>query len=423
MLILKPLTIDWSVADAYLLDLFITDLPGCESEVLPAIADHRAVLTKLPLPKIVTKRISRQGWIFQLAKWKELMEALSKWNWQKLDEGTAEDAVNYFYDILRMHMKKYIPFRAFQEKKMSHPWINEKCEAAIARKNVCVDQASDDFKIAQIECARILGEEHEKYIEELRIKISGLKKGSKQWWKLNRELLDKRAKTTSMPPLKANGVWTTDSKEKANLIANTLKTKAKLPEEKIDCPFFGEVLQDGTDFVCMRTRNTLKLLLKLDESKATGHDQIPAKFLKKVAHCIAAPLTKICRRMFHEGCWPECWKLHTICPLYKKKSAFDPGNYRGVHLTPILSKIAEHVIGKYLIDYLRKNSFGPNQWAFTPGRSARDLVTCLIMKWILAFSKGLKVERIWEISRERSIEFAKNFLWPNFRQQESVKSF
>ena len=95
--------------------------------------------------------------------------------------------------------------------------------------------------------------------------------------------------------------------------------------------------------------------------------------------------------MFHEGCWPECWKLHTICPLYKKKSAFDPGNYRGVHLTPILSKIAEHVIGKYLIDYLRKNSFGPNQWAFTPGRSARDLVTCLIMKWILAFSKGLKV--------------------------------
>ena len=41
--------------NAYLLDLFITDLPGCESEVLPAIADHRAVLTKLPLPKIVTK--------------------------------------------------------------------------------------------------------------------------------------------------------------------------------------------------------------------------------------------------------------------------------------------------------------------------------------------------------------------------------
>ena len=95
--------------------------------------------------------------------------------------------------------------------------------------------------------------------------------------------------------------------------------------------------------------------------------------------------------MFHEGCWPEFWKLHTICPLYKKKSAFDPGNYRGVHLTPILSKIAEHVIGKYLIDYLRKNSFGPNQWAFTPGRSARDLVTCLVMKWILAFCKGLKV--------------------------------
>ena len=116
----------------YLLNSFMTDLSRCESEILSVIADHRAVLTKLPLPKIEMKHISRHGWIFQLAKWGGLKEALSEWNWEKLNEGSVDDAVKYFYDILRMFMKNYIPYRAFQEKKMSHPWINEKCEAAIA---------------------------------------------------------------------------------------------------------------------------------------------------------------------------------------------------------------------------------------------------------------------------------------------------
>ena len=44
-----------------------------------------------------------------------------------------------------------------------------------------------------------------------------------------------------------------------------------------------------------------------------------------------------------------------------------------------------------LIRYLQRSHFGRNQWAFSPGRSARDLVTALIMKWILAICKGLKI--------------------------------
>ena len=65
-----------------------------------------------------------------------------------------------------------------------------------------------------------------------------------------------------------------------------------------------------------------------------------------------------------------------------------PGNYRGVHLTAILSKIAEKVIGKNLLEYLHTGEFGSSQWAFTPGLSARDLVAALVMSWILAFLHG-----------------------------------
>jgi hypothetical protein len=83
--------------------------------------------------------------------------------------------------------------------------------------------------------------------------------------------------------------------------------------------------------------------------------------------------------------------LHNICPLYKRKSAFQAGNYRGVHLTSILSKVAEKVIGKRLISFLQSGKFGDAQWAFSPGLSSRDLVTALVMSWILSIGSGSKI--------------------------------
>jgi hypothetical protein len=83
--------------------------------------------------------------------------------------------------------------------------------------------------------------------------------------------------------------------------------------------------------------------------------------------------------------------LHLIVPIYKKGAAFNAGNYRGVHLTTILSKMAEKVIGARLVPFLKRYVFGDNQWAFTQGLGARDLVTMLMMSWILAVCSNKKI--------------------------------
>ena len=80
-----------------------------------------------------------------------------------------------------------------------------------------------------------------------------------------------------------------------------------------------------------------------------------------------------------------------IAPTYKKGSAFNAGNYRGVHLTSVLSKIAERVIGARLTPFLHQNAFGNIQWAFSTGLGSKDLVTMLLMSWILADCSGKKV--------------------------------
>ena len=80
-----------------------------------------------------------------------------------------------------------------------------------------------------------------------------------------------------------------------------------------------------------------------------------------------------------------------IVPIFKKGSAFNAGNYRGIHLTSVLSKVAERVIGARLTPFLQANAFGDNQWAFSKGLGSKDLVTMLMMTWILAVCSGQKI--------------------------------
>ena len=181
-------------------------------------------------------------------------------------------------------------------------------------------------------------------MQTIRLKLQNLRRHSKQWWRINRELLRKKASMTSIPTLRDDSGWLTDAKDKADAFARTFSGKAQLPEEVVDTPFFGSPENQLDEFVVFRSRACKKLLRNLDESKATGNDNISAVILKKLADNIAVPFTMVCRRLFYEGCWPTIWKFHLIVPIFKKGAALKPSNYRGVHLTTILSKVAEKLI-------------------------------------------------------------------------------
>ena len=133
-----------------------------------------------------------------------------------------------------------------------------------------------------MECKKTLAEEYQAYLQELRKKLAALPKGSKRWWKLNRELLQKKAKISSMPPLRDGTNWLDDAKMKADHLAATMAKKATLPPEAVDCPFFGYSDNDFDEFNALRSRYTKTLFNKLDETKATGPDKIPAAILKKI---------------------------------------------------------------------------------------------------------------------------------------------
>jgi len=113
------------------------------------------------------------------------------------------------------------------------------------------------------------------------------------------------------------------------------------------------------------------------------------RILKKIRWKIANPLAILFRRILVEGCWPAIWKFHWICPIFKKGSIYCAANYRGVHLTTLLSKICERVVGSPVIDLLlTRNAFGLHQWAYTKKRSALDMLAYLVSFWILMICNG-----------------------------------
>ena len=375
--------------DKYLLDLALTDVANCSVDVLPYIADHKMVMSYLPLPEVLETNVPRDVWVFAKADWSSLSEALGKYNWANLEEGSAEDALAYFLEILWLHLVKFIPRKSIVTRKSTHPWLNEKCKEAVLRKNRA--EGTGNFGTECENCNRILNVERAAWVQRTKDQLAALPRSSKKWWRLNRQLMRRRAAATSIPVLKDGAQWLTDAKSKADAFARVLSSKSQLPDECVDTPFFGSAPDDVMGFIPFRNRSTKNLFKKLDVNKATGNDKISALILKRLADVLAIPFTKIVRRLFYQACWPSAWKYHLLVPIFKKGAAFLPGNYRGVHLTTVLSKVAERLLGIHLVPYLRRTAFGENQWAFTAGLSSRDLVTMLMMSWILAICSGKKV--------------------------------
>ena len=125
-----------------------------------------------------------------------------------------------------------------------------------------------------------------------------------------------------------------------------------------------------------------EILSGLNSSKATGLDNIPARFVKDGSKCIAYPLAHIFNLSLRSGIIPQDLKSARVTPLHKKNSKTEAGNYRPVSVLCIISKVLEKIVFLQIDKYLKeKNVLYEHQSGF---RSSHSTETCLIhlMDWI-----------------------------------------
>ena len=85
-------------------------------------------------------------------------------------------------------------------------------------------------------------------------------------------------------------------------------------------------------------------LMKLNEKKAVGIENIPIKFLKMTAECTSLLLSKIFNKCISKGVFPSKLNIAKVTPLHKSGYSNKRTNYRPISLLSPFSKVFEKII-------------------------------------------------------------------------------
>ena len=191
----------------------------------------------------------------------------------------------------------------------------------------------------------------------------------KELWKTLKSLgLPSKTSSSSKPCLKEDGELKHDSKSIArifkdffsNLAENLLKLLPKAPNKfnsKTVNDYYKKMKLNNKRFVLntVTVEEVKQILLNLDPSKATGIDNISARFLRDGASILANPIKQICNLSITQGCFPDSCKSAKLKPLFKKGNKTNPEKYRPISILPVVSKIIERVVHNQIEAFLTEN--------------------------------------------------------------------
>ena len=172
----------------------------------------------------------------------------------------------------------------------------------------------------------------------------------KDFWKSIKPFFSKSRTKTDSIPLREGEEIITDDQRVCNIfnkffqkigydIGNPEDTQKPFEEilkdydehesiDKIKSLRFGRRAQQDFTFKFISEREVIKVMKSLSTNKAVGYDEIPAKFVKKIAHKLSKPLTQIINRCIIENAFPSKLKNANISPVYKKKDKLNKDNFR-----------------------------------------------------------------------------------------------
>ncbi|KAI4825746.1 hypothetical protein KUCAC02_021416 [Chaenocephalus aceratus] len=136
------------------------------------------------------------------------------------------------------------------------------------------------------------------------------------------------------------------------------------------------VRKDDFSLARVTTAEVLIKLSALQPNKATGHDNIPSKFLRDTATAISPVIAHIINLSIKQGKVHKDFKIARVTPLHKKGSKLDPGNYRPVSILTSISKVMEKIVYEQVEKYLAEKKL---IYEFQSGfRTSHSTDTCLL---------------------------------------------
>jgi len=327
------------------------------------------------------------------ANWSQLEIFYSQLDWDVIIStcSNSDECWNSFYDTICMGIKYFIPSRSVKCNKTGKNFKQSKypkrIKKLLSRKAVLWRKLrvkpknrtlKSRYKLIANTCKdQILL--HEKSCEHKILDGSDLGCFFKY-------VNSKMGRKSSVAPLKAvNGDYIFDDYTKAELLNNCFSNNCvsdngSLPELTLPNMTPDKHLNN----VVFTQTGTFKTLQKQKNSLASGPDNIPPLFYKKLAACLSIPLTLLFRKIAEFGCLPTIWKRALVTPIYKKGSSSHVENYRPISLTCVACKIFETTVKQQLVTYLLSNNLlNASQHGFLSGHSTTTNLLESLNDWTI----------------------------------------
>ena len=135
-------------------------------------------------------------------------------------------------------MENHIPQKNVIRQKSELPWLDKNAKRAMRTKHQA--EGTDQYMVAAANCRRILMESRNKYLDKIQDNLAELRRGSKKWWRLTEQIMNRQANPSFFPALKdTGGNWCVTPKQKAEAFARCWSAKfVMLPE--VEEQFFSE---------------------------------------------------------------------------------------------------------------------------------------------------------------------------------------
>ena len=123
-----------------------------------------------------------------------------------------------------------------------------------------------------------------------------------------------------------------------------------------------------------------EIMNKMDVSKATGIDQIPARIIKLSASVLKKPFTKIINHAIKNNDFPNLMKIGKITPIYKGGNRLNKKDYRPVSVLTAFSKVFERYILNQMLEHVNL-ILSDKISAYRKGYSSQHVLLKLTEEW------------------------------------------
>lgn len=324
----------------------------------------------------------------------ELMDV--SWN-TKLDQLSAENAVNLFYETIYDIVRRNVPLS--KPKSTRYPvWFSpslihifkNKRKAWIKWKTYKNDS---DYEIFSLYRTRFKSEATKCYNQYINSVEDSIPKNTKYFWAY---IANKKTRSGIPSSMSYEGNSSQDPKTICNLFSSffqsvyqpsTLSPQWLPPNDISDqCDLLHDIYFDITAIK--------RELHKLDPSKGPGPDGLPAVFLKRTANIICDPLHIVFNKCITEGYFPDTWKCAHIVPIHKSGSKHEVKNYRPISIISAISKLFEKLVHNAIYPLIH-NYIIPEQHGFVKQKSCITNLAIYSNFLFHSIDKGHQVDAVY----------------------------